>query len=162
MLWSPSKNNFTIAENGRFVTYGPDVQAKKLEIETRWPELTCVFDTVDLEWSILEECKDGKTRLALGQTFRKLDDRVIKRLERADDHSRSAPDLEREVDSYNEKRRRDDERDFTEIAGDAAERLTFALRKDGLFDHDDIYGPRPKRGRKFVGAVRHRRERDPS
>jgi hypothetical protein len=62
MLWSPIKNNFTVVENGRFIQYGPDVLDKKAEIERRWPQLTCVFDSVDLEWSILERCEDNKTR----------------------------------------------------------------------------------------------------
>lgn len=159
MLWSPSKNFYTF-QDGRHVSFGPDVLNKKQEIEQRWPELECVFDTVDLEWSIIEHCKDGKDRLALGQTFRALDDRVIRRLERADDYSRSAIDLIEAVDSHNALIDRDNERKLEEIAGDAAERLHHAFRKDGLYDHDDIYGPKPKRGKRFAGAVR-TSERDP-
>jgi hypothetical protein len=160
MLWSPIKNNFTVVENGRFIQYGPDVLDKKAEIERRWPQLTCVFDSVDLEWSILERCEDNKTRLALGNTFKRLDDSVIRRLERADDHATHGLDLEREVDSHNAKLDRDEERRFEDIAGDAAERLHHAFRKDGLYDHDDIYGVKPRRGGRFAGAVRSS-EREP-
>jgi hypothetical protein len=149
----PVSRPLTTRENGRWVTYGPDVLEKKKEIEDRWPELECVFDTVDLEWSILENTPTG-TKLALGQTFKSLDDRVIKRLERADDHSRSAIDLIEAVDSHNAMIDRDNEKKLEDIAGDAAERLHHAFRKDGLYDHDDIYGPKPKRGKQFAGAVR--------
>lgn len=161
MLWSPSKNDFTYAEGGRFITLGPDVLGKKAEIEERWPELKCIFDGVDLEWSILETCADGKIRLALGQTFKRLDDRVIRRLARADDHGTAQIDLITAVDTHNALIDRENERKLEEIAGDAAERLHHAFRKDGLYDHDDIYGPNPRRGKRFEGAVRSS-ERDPS
>lgn len=154
MLWSPSKNHFTYAEGGRFITMGPDVTAKKKEIEDRWPELTCVFDPVDLEWSIIEKCEDGKHRLALNQTFKRLDGRVIRMLERADEQSRSVIDLETAIDTHNALVDRRNEQALEEIAGDVAERLHVAFRKDGLYDHDDIYGPKPRQGKRFAGAVR--------
>lgn len=149
----PVSKPLTTLESGRWVSYGPDVLEKKREIEERWPELECVFDTVDLEWTILEKTDQG-TKLALGQTFKALDDRVVRRLERADDHAPSPIDLIEAVDSHNAMIDRDNERKLEEIAGDAAERLRHAFRKDGLYDHADIYGPKPRRGSRFAGAVR--------
>lgn len=148
-----SKRGLTMVDQGRWVTYGPDVLNKKHEIEERWPELECVFDTVDLEWSIIEHTPNGP-KLALGNTFKRLDDRVIRRLERADDHATHGLDIIAEVDKFNALKEADEERRFSDIAGDAAERLHHAFRKDGLYDHDDIYGVKPRRGGRYVGAVR--------
>lgn len=140
-------------QEGRWVTYGPDVLNKKQEIEERWPELECVFDTVDEEWTILEHTREG-TKLALGQTFKRLDDRVIRRLVRADDHANHGLDLEAEIDRHNSMMEAAEDARFAEIAGDAAERLHFAFKKDGLYDHDDIHGPKPKRGSIRNRAIR--------
>lgn len=145
-------------DNGRWIEYGPDVLDKKAEIETRWPELRCVFDTVDMEWSIIENCKDGVERLALGQTFKALNDALIRRLERADEHSRSVEDLEESVDRHNDAVERSADSAFAEIAGDAAERLAFAFKKDGLLDHANIFGPKPKSQMIANRAVRRNRE----
>jgi hypothetical protein len=155
----PVSRALSTIEQGRFVSYGPDVLEKKAEIERRWPMLECVFDVVDEEWSILEHTDNG-TKLALGQTFKRLDDTLIRRLERADEHSPASEDLIDVVDRHNALIDRDNERKLEEIAGDAAERLRFAFKKDGLVDHEDIYGPKPHRGKRFAGAVR-TRERDP-
>jgi hypothetical protein len=151
-----NKKALTTVQEGRFVSYGPDVLDKKREIETRWPELECVFDTVDLEWTIMEKTDQGM-KLALGNTFKRLDDRVIRRLERADDHATHGIDLIAAVDSHNALIDRDEERALEEIAGDAAERLAHAFKKDGLYDHCDIYGAKPKKGNRYSGAVRTRR-----
>jgi hypothetical protein len=32
-----------------------------------------------------------------------------------------------------------------EISGDAAERLIHAFKKDGIHDHENIYGPKPRK-----------------
>lgn len=156
----PVSKPLSTVEMGRFISYGPDVLEKKKEIETRWPELECVFDAVDLEWSILEHTEHG-VKLALGATFKALDDRVVRRLERADEQSRSVIDLEKAVDMHNAILDRDNERKLEDIAGEAAERLMHALKKDGIMDHENIYGPKPRTGRRFAGAVR-TSERDPS
>lgn len=157
-MLAPVRQGLRTLQDGRWVEYGPDVLDKKAEIETRWPELKCIFDTIDQEWSIIEHCKDGQDRLALGQTFKCLDDRLIRRLERADEHSRSVSDLEESVDRFNAQKERDDERALENISGDAAERLMFALKKDGIMDHADIYGPKPKSRHIANRAVRRSRE----
>jgi hypothetical protein len=152
---APARQGLRTLEGGRWIEYGPDVLDKKAEIETRWPELKCVFDQVDCEWSIVQTNYNGEQSLALGQTFKCLDDRLIRRLERADERSPSVEDLEESVDRFNAQRERDDERIWEDISGDAAERLMHALRKDGIMDHDDIYGPKPKNPMIHNRAVRH-------
>jgi hypothetical protein len=150
----PVSRPLTTIENGRFVSYGPDVLEMKRRIEERWPELECVFDQVDLEWTILEHTKEHGTKLALGQTFKARDDRVYRRLERADGYSPIATDPLEAIDAYNAGIEREQDRKIEDICGDTAERLTFALKKDGFFDHENIYGPKPRRGARFAGAVR--------
>lgn len=150
----PVSKPLSTVEAGRFVSYGPDVLEKKREIEERWPELECVFDVVDEEWSILEHTKEHGTKLALGTTVKYLDDRVIRRLERADDHARPEVDLLTAIDTHNALLDRENEKQLEDIAGDAAERLMHAFKKDGIYDHADIYGPKAKRGNRYAGAVR--------
>jgi hypothetical protein len=148
-LWSPRRQGtpgLKAFQDGRWVEYGPDVLDMKSRIEERWPELKCIFDTVDEEWSIIQTDYRGQQSLALGQSFKALNETVFKRLERADEQSRSVEDLEHAVDSHNAKIERDEERKLEDIVGDTAERLMFAFKKDGIYDHDDIYGPKPRRG----------------
>jgi hypothetical protein len=131
----------------------------KARIETRWPELKCVFDMVDMEWSIIQTNYNGEMSLALGQTFKALDERVYRRLERADEQSPAVEDLETAVDRFNDEKERDSERILENISGDAAERLAWAFKRDGLLDHADIYGPKP-RVALHNRAVRRYRESD--
>lgn len=146
-MLAPVRQGLRTLDQGRWIEYGPDVLDKKTEIETRWPELKCIFDTVDMEWSIIQENKDGSGQsLALGQTFKRLDGSVVRRLERADEYSRSVEDLEHAVDSHNSSLERASESRMLDITGDAGERLIHAFRKDGIYDHMNIYGPAPRRG----------------
>jgi hypothetical protein len=131
-------------EDGVLVTYGPDVLEKKKEIESRWPELECRFEVEVMKWYVIETCRDGEKRLVFVQGHRELDERVIRRLERADTYRRENENFDELIDRDNAAIEREQDRALEEISGELGERLAHAFKKDGLVDHENIYGPKPK------------------
>lgn len=150
--------SYVDANANRLVTYGPDVMDVKRQIETEWDTLYCVFDLEQEEWIIIEKCGDGVERLVL-QPLKPAEftTRVIDRIRRA---SKTSPeDVLKAVDAHNDGLDRQEDHTLAEIAGDAGERLMHAFKKDGLYDHLDIYGVTPKRGNIANRAVRPHVER---
>jgi len=129
------------ANRGRLVTIEDDVLGIKNEIQARWPELEVYFDTEQEEWIIVEHCRDHVDRFVL--STKQLDQRILDRLVKADQW-RHGNDVLKEIDSLNDAVEREHDRQLEEICVDVAERLRFAFKKDGLYDHLDIYGPRSR------------------
>jgi hypothetical protein len=137
--------SYADANPGRLIKEGPDVQHFLGRIEETWPELEVYYDCWDLEWVVTQHDRKGNETLVL--TDKDLA-RAYERLQRADNAAPGSPDaynlnelLEREQAEAKEK----DMEDFRVIARDAGERLIHAFKKDGLLDHEDIYGPKPKK-----------------
>lgn len=124
------------ANGGRLVTYQEDVLGIKRRIEETWPELCVVFDLVDEEWVIYEQCLDGVDRLLF--KTRVLDQRAMDRIARADMNSQ---DPLKDIDDYNDALEREQDRRFEDAIGDAGERLAHALWKDGVGGKLSVFFP---------------------
>lgn len=133
------------ANMGRLVTEGPDVCDYKSRLREIDPTLNAYYDTVQEEWIVTfwDDKKNQETfllshpdlALAYEMTLKARNDRpgALTGDQLSDKLEREQDDVEK---ASNER--------FRNIAGDAAERLTHALKKDGFFDHENIYGPKMK------------------
>lgn len=131
--------------NGRLTTEGPDVCDIKSRLRELDPNLSAYYDEVQEEWIITWfDSKRNRDTLVLtcGDLAQGWDAIQRARNDRpgALTGDQMATKLEKEQEADQEK----DMNAFRQIAGDAAERLAHALEKDGYFDHEDIYGVRPK------------------
>lgn len=130
------------ANRDRLVTIEDDVLGIKQEIESRWPEVVNVFfDTVDEVW-VLTQVNGPEESLLF--TTKVLDGRVIERIKRAENSVNSEDPL-KVIDAHNADVERDQERKFDDQLAEFAERFNHALRKDGFFDVENIYGTRNPR-----------------
>lgn len=126
---------------GRLVEEGPDVTDAKAKLRELDPDLSCYYDTAQMEWIVVwKNVKKNREEFILSD--RHLERAYQRTLKGKNDApgaetgDQFAARLEREQDAA-----KDAEMDgFREISGDVAERLIHAFKKDGLHDHDDIYG----------------------
>jgi hypothetical protein len=133
------------ANRGRLITVSDDVLGIKSQIETRWPELEVVFDNLDEVWVVIcHGPPEVGDYLAINPPTPYLDERIIKRLERADNRAPGATDPLEEIDKHNAAIERDQERRFEDQIGDFGERFLHALKKDGVRDHCNIESRRPR------------------
>lgn len=130
------------ANSGRLVTESAELLDMKQRIRERWPNLYVTFDHVDRKYLVIQECEDGIERLALMRPY--CDDRLLADIAKADPTHRAYIDPEEAIDKHNAQIERDRDWELEQIAGDAGERLAHAFKKDGLHDHENIYGPKPK------------------
>lgn len=144
------------ANGNRLVTYGPDTLDVKRQIEELWGgTLECYFDLEQEEWIVVENCRDGVQRLAVPPLKpAQFNPKLIDRLREAS--QTDAEEAMNAIDAYNAQVEREEDYILEQISGDAGERLIHAFKKDGLHDHLDIYGPRPKR---IPHAIRPHQER---
>jgi hypothetical protein len=133
------------ANMGRLVTEGPDVCDYKSRLREIDPTLNAYYDTEQQEW-IVTCWNDKRNQEELVLTHPDLAKAYEMTLAARNDRpgaltaEQLASKLEKEQDAEHEKTAVK----FRNIAGDAAERLTHALEKDGFFDHENIYGPKMK------------------
>lgn len=128
--------SYVQANNGRLVTYSEDVLGIKRRIEDRWPdELSVVFDDVDEVWCVIEHCRDGVDRLVFDTPC--LNESAYQRLERA--FERTPDQMLAEIDRHNKAVEQEMDRKFEDRMGDAAERLWWALRKDGVTHYPKVF-----------------------
>lgn len=134
------------ANLGRLVEEGPDVTDAKAKLRELDSDLSCYYDTVQFEW-IVVWWNDRKKR----QEFILADKDLERAYQRTLKGKNDAPGaetgdqmsarLEREQETA-----KDAEMDvFREISGDFSERLMHAFKKDGIYDHENIYGPKPRK-----------------
>lgn len=136
----PAERGMSIvdANQGRLVTYGPDVLDIKREIETRWAGLLSVFfDTDNEEWVICEHEKDGTVSVAF--TTQALCQATIDKIHRADQASRSYIDPNEVYEAEDAADERAKDRRLSERIGEASERLYFSLRKDGVISRPQVF-----------------------
>lgn len=139
--------SYVDANRGRVVTFTDDVLGIKRAILDRWPgwaerrfgALNVEFDNEAEEWIILQIEKNGTESLVFATKC--LDQRVIERLQRADQAANNGVDFAEEIDKENERLERERERRFEEQIADATERLVHAFKKDGLIIKPSVFIP---------------------
>jgi hypothetical protein len=124
----------------------------KGQIRERWPDLDVVFDHEDNKFLVIQKMEDGSEHLALARPY--CDQRLLADIAKADPTSPYFIDPIKAVDDHNAMVEREQERELEEIAGDAGERLAHAFKKDGLINHEDISGVKPKSGELARRAIR--------
>lgn len=122
--------SYVDANHGRVVSIEQDVLDIQRQIMERWPELEVYFDKDQLEYIVIEHCKDGVDRLACARPY--LDQRLLTDLENADSHRAGQEDPLDMVDALNDEIERRRDQEFSDRIGDAGERLLFAMRQDGV------------------------------
>jgi hypothetical protein len=128
------------ANAGRLVTHESDVLGIKEQIESRWKGvLEVYFDTHQEEWVIVEHCRDGIDRHVL--STKRLGQWVIDKLERIDQavHSQDIAALDHKYDLEDRQAEKEHEHRITEATGEGAEKLYFALRKDGVINRPSVF-----------------------
>lgn len=146
--------------NGHLTTEGPDVCDYKSRLRDIDPDLSAYYDEFQEEWIVtwFDHRKNQDTLiLTCGDLAQGYESILRARNDRpgAETGNHMATRLEKEQEAEEEK----EMSKFRDIAGDAAERLQVALRKDGFFDHEDIYGAAPRK--KFSRAANSIRDRRP-
>jgi hypothetical protein len=111
-----------------------DVIGIKSRIEKMWPVLEVIYDQVDNEWVIIEHCRDGIERFVFSE--RVLGEHTIQRLQRADGNTEFLD----QIDAHNEEVKKERDRQFNDEIGDFAQRFAHALKQDGFYNHEDIFG----------------------
>lgn len=133
------------ANMGRIVTEGPDVCDYKARLRELDPTLSAYYDQMQEEWIVTfwDEkmsqdtfvLSDPDLGIAYERTCRAKNDRP---------GAMTGDELATKFEKEQEAVEDENMQKFRNIAGDCAERLTHALQKDGFFDHENIYGPKPK------------------
>lgn len=118
---------------GRLVMFHEDVLGYKSVIQTRWPELSVVWDTDNEEWVVIETDKHGAQSLVFAT--KALGEHTLERLGRAD-NTRSDPF--EDVESWNARMEAAQERANADRIHDVGEKLAWAIRKD------EFNGPCPR------------------
>ncbi len=151
--------SYVDVNKGRITTEGPDVLDLKRQIRELWNgTLEAYFDWEQREWIIVENRLDGVQDLVTTCKPHQFNDRLLDRLREA--ANTTTVEAMNYVDAFNEKREAELDKEFYEITGDAGERLMHAFKKDGLYDHCDIYGGSTKKSRRYAGkGVRAHSER---
>lgn len=122
--------SYVDANRGRVVSIESDVLEIGRRIHERWPELEAFWDKDNMEYVVVEHCKDGVDRMACARPY--LDERLIRDLEAADTSRRGQEDPVAMVDALNEVVQKRHDQAFSDKLGEAGERLLFALKKDGI------------------------------
>lgn len=156
----PARNGFRIIEmnGGRLQTVerSPQVMEFRREVETRWPGKFEILEDLE-ERCFVIVCKDHDTEYILFKT-KFLNSKTIEEIQKRDQDSTGYVDVMDRLEESWARQDREEDWKLSEIAGEAGERLIWAFKKDGLHDHESIYGPKPKRNPR---AVRPHVERDP-
>lgn len=134
------------ANTGRLTTEGPDVTNVKARLRELDPNLNAHFDIVDEVWCItwFDHKKNQDTLvLTCGDLEQGWD--AIQRARNDRPGALTGDQLATKLEKEQEAEEDKNMSQFRQIAGDASERLYHALQKDGFFDHEDIYGTKPKK-----------------
>lgn len=119
------------------------------ELQSRWGGR--VFVVEDLEKRNFAICgREGSKEYIIFHTDQ-LNDRTIERIYRADQADMGYDDITAYLEKAWDEEDAAEDAKFSEIVAEAGPRLAHAFKKDGLIDHDNIYGTRPKHN---VRAVR--------
>lgn len=126
------------ANTGRLVTYAQDVLDVKAEIEQIWRGVLSVFfDQKDEKWVIVEHCDDGTDRIAFKTEF--LSQATIDKIYKSDQTSHAFVDPQKAHEKMDQDEEREKDWNLSQAIGESAERLFFALRKDGVIHRPQVY-----------------------
>jgi hypothetical protein len=125
--------SYVDANPGRLVTFESDVLGYKAVIEGRWPQLKVLWDNENLEWVITEVDREGTESLVFATKI--LGEHTLERLGEAD-NSKSDPFAD--IESWNAKVEKEQERRNAERIHEVGEKLAWAIRKD------EFCGPKPR------------------
>ena len=139
------------ANSGRLITETAELLDMKAQIRERWSDLDIYFDDQERVFIVTQKGRDGIERLVLSRSY--CNDRLLEDISKTDPTSRNYIDPIEAVDEHNARIERERDRELEEIAGDVGERLKFAFKQDGLYDHEDI-GVKPKPQRIRDRAIR--------
>lgn len=142
---APAGISYFDANVGCLVTEGPDVCDYKSRIKELDPNLNAYYDHVQEEWIVTQfvPARNQEEFLLSDRDLGSAYERV--QLARNDRPGALTGDqLDDKLTAEQRAAEAAENRELREIAGDAAERLMHAFRKDGIYDHDNIFGPKPK------------------
>lgn len=122
------------ANKGRLISVEDDVLSIKKQIEEIWG-LQVYFDNVDERWVVVQTDYDGTESLVC--TTDRLDHSLLDTIQAADQTVKGF-DPEKQVDDWNAAIEAERDRRFEEQLEEFAERFRFALKKDGVYNHNDI------------------------
>lgn len=125
--------SYVDANRGRLCTFTEDVLGYKEAIQARWPELQVVWDKENEEWVIIETDREGTQSMVFATAS--LGQHTIDRLNRAQNCN---SDALQEIESWNTRMEKEEERLFSEKIGAVGEKLAWAFRKD------EMNGPEPR------------------
>jgi len=141
------------ANEGVLVTEGPDVCDYKSRLRELDSDLSAYYDRVQEEW-VVTWWNDKKHQEEFILARKDLAEAYEAILNARNDapHSETADQMHERLIKEQEALREADMDVFRNISGDAAERLMHALKKDGIMDHENIYGPKsnPRLARRDV------------
>lgn len=142
------------ANKGRLITEGPDILEVKKEIESRWPGIISVFfDVEDEVWIIVEKCADGVERLAIQPPPKRLDMSVVRKLQRIDQASHpQGEEVNRKLEYEDAQAEKAKDHALSEAIGDGAERLYWAMKKDGITERPEVFMSSGKKKTESVAA----------
>lgn len=134
------------ANMGRFVEEGPDVTEAKVKLRELDSNLSAWYDREQLEWHVTwwnEKLQQDEWILS----DRDLESAYQRMLKARNDRpgAETGNQMDDRLAKEQKKQEEKEMEVFREIAAEGAERLAHAFAKDGLHDHENIYGPSPRR-----------------
>jgi hypothetical protein len=130
---------------GRFIEEGPDVTECKARFRELDSNLNAYYDTVQEEWIVTQfvPMKNQEELLLVDKNLARAYQRTL-RARNDRPGALTGDELNERLDQDQKRAQEEDLQVFRNIAHDAGERLVHAFKKDGLTDHENIYGPKPK------------------
>lgn len=129
------------ANSGRLITETAEILDLKAEIRSRWPNLDVYFDQEERLF-IVTQTVDGLEKFVMSRPY--CNDKLLMDIAKCDPANPNYVDPIEAVDAHNAKIERAQEYELEQISGDFGERLIHALKKDGFYNHEDIFGAKPK------------------
>lgn len=142
---TPAPGLSFVDANLGLVTEGPDVTDAKSKLRELDPDLSAWYDTVQNEWHVVWfNRKLNKDEWILSDED--LERAYLRTMKARNDRpgAETGDQMDDRLVREQKQAEKEDNKEFMEIAGDAGERLYHALKKDGILDHDNIYGPKPR------------------
>jgi hypothetical protein len=142
MRRSPAPGLSYVDANMGLVEEGPDVTECKVRLKELDSNLNAYYDTIQKEWIVTQFVvqRNQEEFLLADEDLARAYQRVLRARNDAPG-ALSADELNKELDRSFDEYEDKQMQVFREIASDAGERLVHAFKKDGLMDHENIYGP---------------------
>lgn len=132
-------------EDGQLITDGPDVCNYKSRLKEIDPTLEAYYDREQLEWIVT--ALDGKNTRYFVLADKDLASAYTKVQVARNDRpgALTGDQLDDKLTAEQNRAKDEDMQVFRDIGSELGERLLHAFKKDGILDHDDIYGPKSRR-----------------